>query len=54
MQTFQYTLEQLPLMSARARRDIQTVVEYIATCVEKLDEDYRGKLKRVLKYLEGT
>ena len=41
-------------MSARALRDIQTVVEFLATREEKPDEDYRGKLKCVLKYLEGT
>ena len=41
-------------MSAHARWDIQTIVKFLATCVEKAGEDYRGKLKRVLKYLEGT
>ena len=54
MQTFHYTLEQLPIMSAHALRDIQTVVEFLAKRVEKPDEDYRGKLKCALKYLEGT
>ena len=54
MQTFHYTLEQLPLMSARTRQDIQTVVKFLATCVEKPDEDSRGKLKCVSKYLEVT
>ena len=37
----------------RARRDIQTTVAFLATRVKKTDEDDWGKLKRVLKYLNG-
>ena len=41
-------------MAARARRDIQTAVAFLTTRVKSPDEDDWGKLKRVLKYLNGT
>ena len=41
-------------LSSRARRDIQTAVSFLTTRVNKPDEDDRGKLKRALKYLNGT
>ena len=41
-------------LSSRARRDIQTAVSFLTTRVKKPDEDKWGKLKRVLKYLNGT
>jgi hypothetical protein len=40
-------------MATRARRDIQTVVAFLTTQVKDPDEDDWGKLKRVLKYLNG-
>ncbi len=51
---FHHTVAQLLLMLARARRDIQTVVAFLTTRVESPDEDDWMKLKRVLKYLNGT
>ena len=41
-------------MSSRARRDIQTEVAFLITCLKKLDEEDWGMLKRILKYLKGT
>jgi len=51
---FHHTVAQLLFMATRARRDIQTAVAFLATRVKSPDEDDRGKLKRVLKYLNGT
>jgi hypothetical protein len=41
-------------MATRARRDKQTAVAFLTTRVKNPDEDDWGKLKRVLKYLNGT
>jgi hypothetical protein len=41
-------------MATRARRDIQTPVAFLTTRVKNPDEDDWRKLKRVLKYLNGT
>jgi len=41
-------------MAPRARQDIQTAVAFLTTRVKSPDEDDWGKLKRVLKYLNGT
>ena len=41
-------------MATRARQDIQTAVVFFTTRVKSPDEDGWGKLKRVLKYLNGT
>ncbi len=38
----------------RARQDIQTTVLFLTIGAQSPDEDDWGKLKRVLKYLEGT
>ncbi len=51
---FHHTVAQLLFMSTRARRDIQTAVAFLTTRVKNPDEDDWGKLKRVLKYLNGT
>ena len=51
---FHHTVAQLLFMSMQARRDIQTTVAFLTTQVKKSDEDDWGKLKRVLKYLNGT
>ena len=51
---FHHTVAQLLFMSTRARRDIQTAVAFLTTRVKSPDEDDWGKLKRVLKYLNGT
>jgi len=51
---FHHTVEQLLFMATRARRDIQTAVAFLTTRVKDPDEDDWGKLKRVLKYLNGT
>eukprot|EP00804_Cyclotella_cryptica_P019093 CCRYP_021211-RA/>CCRYP_021211-RA protein AED:0.16 eAED:0.16 QI:0/0/0/0.66/1/1/3/0/1057 len=51
---FHRTTAQLLFLSGRARRDIQTVVAFLTTRVKNPDEDDWGKLKRVLRYLNGT
>ena len=53
-QSFHHTTAQLLFMCSRARRDIQTAVAFLTTRVKKPDQDDWGKLKRVLKYLNGT
>ena len=47
-------MAQLLFMATRARRDIQTAVAFLTTRVKAPDKDDWGKLKRVLKYLNGT
>jgi hypothetical protein len=51
---FHHTVAQLLFMATRARRDIQTAVAFLTTRVKSPDEDDWGKLKRDLKYLNGT
>eukprot|EP00804_Cyclotella_cryptica_P007797 CCRYP_001374-RA/>CCRYP_001374-RA protein AED:0.44 eAED:0.44 QI:0/0/0/1/0/0/3/0/308 len=51
---FHCTTAQLVFLSGRARRDIQTAVAFLTTKVKNPDEDNWGKLKRVLRYLNGT
>jgi hypothetical protein len=51
---FHHTVAQLLFMAMRARRDIQTAVAFLTTRVKEPDEDNWGKLKGVLKYLNGT
>jgi hypothetical protein len=51
---FHHTVAQLVFMSTRARCNIQTTVAFLTTRVKSPDEDDWGKLKRVLKYLNGT
>ena len=51
---FHHTTAQLLFMAARVQRDIQTAVAFLTTRVKSPDEDDWGKLKRVLKYLNGT
>ena len=51
---FHHTVAQLLFMATRARRDIQTPVAFLTTRVKNPDEDDWRKLKRVLKYLNGT
>ena len=51
---FHHMVAQLLFMATRARRDIQTAVAFLTTRVKGPDEDDWGKLKRVLKYLNGT
>jgi hypothetical protein len=46
-------MAQLLFMATRARQDIQTAVASLTTRVKNPDEDNWGKLKRVLKYLNG-
>jgi hypothetical protein len=40
-------------MAARVRQDIQTAVAFLTTRGKNPDKDNWGKLKRVLKYLNG-
>jgi len=51
---FHHMVAQLLFMATRARRDIQTAVAFLTTRGKNPDEDDWGKLKRVLKYLNGT
>ena len=51
---FHHTTAQLLFLSSRVRRDIQTAVSFLTARVKKPDEDDLGKLKRSLKYLNGT
>jgi hypothetical protein len=51
---FHHTVAQLLFMCMRAQRDIQTVVAFLTTRVKSPNENDWGKLKRVLKYLNGT
>jgi hypothetical protein len=51
---FHHTVYQLLFGANRACQDIQTAVSFLTTRVQAPDEDDRGKLKRVLKYLKGT
>jgi hypothetical protein len=51
---FHHSVYQLLFAVNRARRDIQTAVSFLATQVQAPDKDDWGKLKRVLKYLNGT
>ena len=51
---FHHTVYQLLFVANRARRDIQTAVSFLTTQVQAPDEDDWGKLKQVLKYLNGT
>ncbi len=41
-------------MLTRVRWDIQTAIAFLTTRVKSPDEDDWGKLKQVLKYLNGT
>ena len=51
---FHHVTAQLLFASTRVRRDIQTTVAFLTTRVKQPGEDDWGKLKRVLKYLNGT
>jgi hypothetical protein len=51
---FHHMVTQLLFMCTRARQDIQMVVKFLATRVKSPNKDDWGKLKRVLKYLNGT
>ena len=51
---FHHNTAQLLFLSSRSRRYIQTAVSFLTTRVKKPDKDDWGKLKRALKYLNGT
>ncbi len=51
---FHYMVAQLLFMCTRAQQDIQMAVAFLTTRVKSPDKDNWGKLKRVLKYLNGT
>lgn len=51
---FHHVVARLLFASTRVRRDIQTTVAFLTTRVKQPGEDDWGKLKRVLKYLNGT
>jgi len=51
---FHHTVYQLLFVANRAWHDIQTAVSFLTTRAQAPDEDDWGKLKRVLKYLNGT
>ena len=54
MQAFHHMMAQLLFLCMQARRDILTVVAFLTTRAKEPDEDDWGKLKRVLRYLNGT
>ncbi len=51
---FHHTVVQLLFMANRTRRNIQTAVAFLTMRVKTPDKDNWGKLKQVLKYLNGT
>jgi hypothetical protein len=51
---FHHTVAQLLFMCTRAQQDIQMAVAFLTTRVKSPSKDDWGKLKRVLKYLNGT
>ena len=51
---FHHNTAQLLFLRSRSRRDIQTDVSFLTTRVKKPDKDDWEKLKRALKYLNGT
>jgi hypothetical protein len=51
---FHHTAYQLLFAANFAHRDIQTAVSFLTTRVQSPDEDDWEKLKRILKYLNGT
>jgi hypothetical protein len=50
---FHHTVAQLLFMATRVRRDIETAAAFLTTRVKSPDKDNWGKLKQVLKYLNG-
>ena len=51
---FHHVVAQLLFLTTRARRDIGVAVSFLTSRVKRPDEDDWGKLKRVLRYLNGT
>jgi hypothetical protein len=51
---FHHMVAQLLFMLTRARHDVQMAVAFLTMRVKSPDENDWGKLKRVLKYLNGT
>ena len=51
---FHHSAAQLLFISARARRDLQTTVSFLTTRVKEPDNDDLGKLRRAMKYINGT
>ena len=51
---FHHTVYQLFFPANCAHQDIQTTVSFLTTRVQALDKDDWGKLKQILKYLNGT
>jgi hypothetical protein len=52
-QAFHHMVAQLLFLCKRTRRDVQTAVSILTTCVKHPDKDDWGKLKRILHYLKG-
>ncbi len=50
---FNHTVAQLLFMCTRVQQDIQMAVAFLTTSMKSPNEDDWGKLKRVLKYLNG-
>jgi hypothetical protein len=51
---FHHRVAKLLFMTTRVRRDMQTAVAFLTSRVKCPDKDDWGKLKQVLKYLNGT
>ena len=41
-------------MSDRVHQDLQMMVEFLTTCVNKSDKDNRVRLKNMLEHIKGT
>jgi hypothetical protein len=52
--TYHHTVRQLLFAANRVHWDIQTALCFFTTWVQSTDEDDWEKLKRILKYLNGT
>ena len=51
---FHYTVAKLLFVCMRARQDTQTAIAFLRTRIKAPDKDDWAKLKRVIKYLNGT
>jgi hypothetical protein len=52
--TFHHTVYQLLLAANHVHQDIQAAVSFLTTRVQSPNENDWKKLKRILKYLNGT
>ena len=53
-EAYHHTTAQMLFIGSRARRDLQPVISFLTTRVKSPDKDDWGKVKRALKYINGT